>query len=171
MPAAWDAPDATKTGRSAAASAHGAKDVAVPQVPITWCEVWPVAAVIASVPAVVIGDPVIASHEGAVSATLVTTPLGISAATSARNPGCAALPVVGPAHTVFAVCVCLPTVMFSTPALVSGAVVTLNSFAGTASCTFATGTVTPAAEMPESANPLHGPNIAKCPNTPVPSEV
>jgi hypothetical protein len=31
-------------GRSPASSEHGAKEVADPQVPMTWCEVWPVAA-------------------------------------------------------------------------------------------------------------------------------
>jgi hypothetical protein len=53
-------------GISPATRAQGVNVVAVPQVPITSCEVWPVAAVIASVPDDVIGLPLTVSHPGTV---------------------------------------------------------------------------------------------------------
>jgi hypothetical protein len=95
--------------------------------------------VIASVPEVVIGLPLIANSTGTVAATLVTvpepTPPGKSAVTSARNVGCAALPVVGPAHTVFAVSFTFE--IANVPVLVTGEPITWNS-TGTVCATLVT---------------------------------
>jgi hypothetical protein len=69
-----------------------------------WLAVCPVAALMARLPEPVTGDPDTVSHDGAVSPTLVTVPVpaGRSLATSARNVGAAALPLEGPAKTMFA---------------------------------------------------------------------
>ena len=78
-------------------------------------------------PADVTGDPDTlnsAARPLNVSPTLVTNENPISAATSARKVGAAAAPVVGPASTVFAVCVFHAIV--SVPAVVTGEPVTAN---------------------------------------------
>ena len=62
-------------GMSPATSAHGAKEVAVPQVPMTSCDVCPDAGDSPSVPVAVTGEPETASQLGADSPTLVTVPV------------------------------------------------------------------------------------------------
>jgi len=61
-------------GMSPATSAHGAKEVAVPQVPMTSCEACPFAGATVSTPEVVTGEFVTASHEGIERPTLITVP-------------------------------------------------------------------------------------------------
>ncbi len=73
---------------------------------------------------------------------LLTAPLGMSAATSARKVGAAALPVVGPAKTRLADCVALVTA--SVPEVVTGVPETENS-AGMVSPTLVTVPEPPAA--------------------------
>jgi hypothetical protein len=67
-------PDSGMVGRSPATRAQSETEVAVPQVPTTSCEVWPVAADIAKVPLFTIGEPDTVSQDGTVCATLVTVP-------------------------------------------------------------------------------------------------
>ena len=59
---------------SPATRLHGPKLVALPHVPITWCEVWPVAGATAIVPFTVNGEFETASHDGIVSPTEESPP-------------------------------------------------------------------------------------------------
>ena len=127
-------------GRSAATRARNAGCAGAPLVgPAHTVLADSVALVIANVPEVVIGEPLMLNSVGTVMATLVTvpvpTPPGMSARTSARKVGSATPPEVGPAQTVFAVSVALPIVIV--PAVVTGDPLIVSS-AGTASPTLVT---------------------------------